>query len=77
MSRTQVGPWRGHGQLHICFLTTDQEMWVVPVMETADQGGAAQPRPAPGPAGPTVKPLTAKPALLRAPGYNLSLVTQR
>lgn len=52
----------------------------MPVMETADQGGAAQPRPTPGPAGPTVKPLTAKPALLRAPGYNLevlSLVTQR
>lgn len=48
----------------------------MPVMETADQGGAAQPRPAPGPAGPTVKPLTAKPALLRAPGYNLEVLSR-
>lgn len=51
----------------------------MPVMETAEQGGAAS-APAPGPAGPRVEPLTANPALLWAPGYHLevpSLVTQR
>ena len=52
----------------------------MPVMETAEEGVRLLPPPAPGPAGARVKPLTANPALLQAPGYNLevlSLVTQR
>ena len=50
MGRTQVGPWRRHGQLHVfCSLTTYQETWVVPVMETAEEEGRPLPCPCPGP----------------------------